>query len=115
MKNIILFVIASLVAAVGYSAPKDVPGGKVIIFEGNMGIVNNVRVSISENTLITSFDKDMDNAKVTVKKKSGEVVSEEYLDAREFDEVRMNIPNYKEGEYNIEISSPKEGTARGNF
>lgn len=115
MKNIILLGIVSLFALAVYSMPYDTPTRKIIIVSGNMGIVSSVQVSMGENTLITSFDKDMDNTKITVRKKSGEVVSEEYLDAREFDEVKMNIPNYKEGEYNIEISSPAEGRARGNF
>lgn len=113
MKNILLL-IALITATVIYANPKDVPLSKDIKMGGNMGIINNVNVSIINNTLITTFDKDMDNVSVIVRKRSGEIVSEENLDAREFDQVRVNIQNYKEGEYNVEISTP-EGTGEGNF
>lgn len=114
MKNIILLAIASLFALTTYSMIKDIPTRKIIIITGNMGIINNVNVSINNNTLITTFDKDMDNVSIIVRKRSGEIVSEENLNAREFDQVRVNIQNYKEGEYNVEISTP-EGTGEGNF
>ncbi len=89
----------------------------VIIMKGNERAfpVNSVEVTMGkDNTLTTTFNKDIDNVTITVKKQSGEVVSVESLDAKEWDVCPTTIPDYKEGEYIIEISTP-EGELIGSF
>ncbi len=90
---------------------------KKVILKGRYSIVspNSIQVTIDgRQTLTTTFYKDMDNVTVTVKKKSGEVVSVENIDAKEWDSYPTTIPNYKEGEYIIEISTP-DGELIGSF
>lgn len=90
---------------------------KKIFMKGKTSLTssNSVEVTIgADNTLTTTFNKDMDNVTITVKKQSGEVISVENMDAKEWDTCPTRIPNYKEGEYKVEISTP-EGELEGNF
>lgn len=115
MKTILFIIGAFLIYSSSFSMPND--SERVIRLKGMYGIVapNSVQVTIGKNhTLTTTFYKDMDNVTVTVKKKSGEVVSVENIDAKEWDNYPTTIPNYKEGEYIIEISTPA-GELIGSF
>lgn len=77
-------------------------------------ILNNIQVNIWNNTVTTTFLKDVTNATITVKKKSGEVVQKESLDAKTFDQVQLTLDNYQKGKYIIEIEIDKY-RAEGEF
>lgn len=74
----------------------------------------NVNVTIQQNTVTTTFLKETRNTTVTVKKKSGEVVQRESLNAKTFDQVSVKLDNYQKGDYIIEIET-EEGKAEGEF
>lgn len=116
MNKKILLIASALLISISSFSETDVPD-KVIIMKGNERVfpANSVEVTLGkDNTLTTTFNKDMDNVTIIVKKRSGEVVSIESLDAKEWDVCPTTIPDYKEGEYKIEISTP-EGELEGSF
>lgn len=115
MKKIILLFTALVFVTNSFSRNQDTPPEEVIL-KGDMRITDTkvIKVSVTNNTLTTAFDKDIDNVVITVSKENGEIVSEYYLDAKEFDSVPITIPNYKKGKYKIEISTP-EGELEGSF
>lgn len=75
---------------------------------------SNVHVVIRNNFVVTTFNKAVNNVTVTVKKKTGEVIEKENLNAKTFDQVPVKIDNYKEGNYTIEIET-EEGKLEGEF
>ena len=115
MKQILLMIGALFIYSLSFSMTQA-PGKKIILKGGNTLIPSSsVQVTLDKDkTLTTTFNKDMDNVTITIKKQSGEVISIENMDAKEWDICPTNIPDYKEGEYIIEISTP-DGALEGQF
>lgn len=115
MKQILLMIGALLICSLSFSMTQA-PDKRIILKGGNTLIPSSsVQVTLGKDkTLTTTFNKDMDNVTITIKKQSGEIVSVETVDAKEWDSNSTYIPNYKEGEYIIEISTP-DGELEGKF
>ena len=115
-KRIILFIIGAVfLGALSFSMTEDTR--KVIIMKGGTRLLPSSSVQVvmeKTQTLTTTFNKDVNNATITVRKQSGEIVSIENVDAKEMDTYFTEIPEYQEGEYTIEISTP-DGELEGNF
>lgn len=124
MKKSFLSFIVFLFCIMVNAENKD--GKHALVIRGNSGFVstNPVLVVQDGNVLSTTFNVDL-HATIVVSKatarygtysvNSGEVVSTQTVDAKEFDEVITTIENYEIGvKYIIEIITP-EGTLVGEF
>lgn len=112
MKHLILlfamFIACSSILALQKETDKQVR------WKGGTLPINTVDVVIRNNFVVTTFNKAVNNVTVTVKKKTGEVIEKENLNAKTFDQVPVKIDNYKEGNYTIEIEA-EEGKLEGEF
>lgn len=82
MKPLLFIVGALFISSLSFSMSDDTI--RVIHLKGKYGIAapSSVEVTIgADNTLTTTFNKDMDNVTITVKKQSDEVISVENMDA----------------------------------
>lgn len=114
MKNILLFTIALFISLSIFSGNSMKP--EKVNLNGDLKFANStlVHIEIENGTLTTILNKDVENVTITVKKRTGEVVSKQSINAKEFDTVPIQINHYKQGEYSVEISSP-EGKLEGDF
>lgn len=114
MKRILLIIAVLCISMQIY--PMTEEPEKVIPLKGQYKLLpHSVQVTLDKDkTLTTTSNKDMDNLTITIKKQSGEIVSVETVDAKEWNSNSTYIPNYKEGEYIIEISTP-DGELEGKF
>lgn len=111
MKHLILLLVTCFLSLSTFAILKD--SGRQISMKGDLSI-NSVQVVIQNNFVVTTFNKAVNNVTVTVKKKTGEVIEKENLNAKTFDQVPVKIDNYKEGNYTIEIET-EEGKLEGEF
>lgn len=115
MKKLILLSATLFLTMVAFSQAR-IPE-EILKMKGKTGFLSPSSVTVSlnwNNTVVTTFLQDLPEVTVTVTKKDGEVVSDQTLNAREYDYVAIPIPEYERGNYNIKIKSV-EGSLEGEF
>ena len=119
MKKVLLFLCILLLSAQAYSKEKQTGTDVKVI--GKCGIISPKSVNVvlnSNHSLTTTFNRNISSATITVKSRSGAIISQQTVDAREYDTVTIKVVNskqdYKPGEYIIEITCP-EGILEGKF
>lgn len=116
MKKVILFVFTLLMCqGFAFSRSRTEPDKKVEM-GSRVGIVSPdfVDATIGSNTLRATFHQEMDDVRVVVSGKMGEVVFEEEMDVQPFFYLPVYLPDYEEGTYRVEIITP-EGVLEGEF
>ncbi len=73
-----------------------------------------VDVTIGNNTLKATFRQAVDDVRVVVSGKMGEVVFEEEMDVQPLEQLPVYLPDYEAGTYRVEIITP-EGVLEGEF
>ena len=116
MKKVILFVFALFMCqGFAFSRNQSEPDKEVIIISGGALVKPEmVDVTIGNNTLKAMFHQEMDDVRVVVSGKMGEVVFEEEMDVQPFFYLPVYLPDYEEGTYRVEIITP-EGVLEGEF
>ena len=116
MKKVILFAITLFMCqGFAFSRNHTEPEKKVIIISGGALVKPEmVDVTIGNNTLKATFRQAVDDVRVVVSGKMGEVVFEEEMDVQPFFQLPVYLPDYEEGTYRVEIITP-EGVLEGEF
>ena len=98
-----------------YSRSRTEPDKKVEM-GSKVGIIspNFVHATIGDNILKATFRQEMDDVRVVVSDKTGEVVFEEEMDVQPLEQLPVYLPDYEAGTYRVEIITP-EGVLEGEF
>ena len=116
MKKVILFALTLLMCQ-GFAFSRNLNDHeKEIELGGKVGFVGSdfVDATIGGNTLKATFRQAMDDVRVVVSGKMGEVVFEEEMDVQPFFYLPVYLPDYEEGTYRVEIIT-SEGVLEGEF
>ncbi len=114
-KILFLFVTTFLMGMAAFSQSRTPP--RNLDLEGIYGYLPSNSVSVRmvwNNTLVTTFYKNMEEVTVTVKKQNGEIVSTRTMNAEEYNTFSTEIKDYSPGQFIITIETP-EGGLEGRF
>lgn len=113
-KKVILLIF--LASGINISAVTREPD-EMIEWESQCGFLPATSVDAvvkNDDTVVTTFNEDMNNVTVTVYDQNGMVVYQQTFDALQSESCCVEINGYAPGQYSLEVSSD-EGSLSGEF
>lgn len=111
-----VFLLILLASGINISAVTREPD-EVIEMKTGFGFISVTSVDAvvkNDDTVVTTFNEDMNNVTVTVYDQNGMVVYQQTFDALQSESCCVEINGYAPGQYSLEVSND-EGSLYGEF